>query len=105
MNRKKLPIRVRFANESNETVVKIHKDAFTPEKEFGNEIFGWIDGVYVAVNSSDWRAANEIWDKAESWDLTIISRSAKGLLVYAPNGDAQWMTQEEYDNAIKNKTK
>ena len=101
MNRKKLPIRARFANESTETVIKIHKESFIVEREFEKEIFGWIDNVYVAVNREDWEAANLIWDKSEAWDLTVISKSAKGLLVYAPNGDAQWMTQEEYDNAIK----
>jgi hypothetical protein len=101
MNRKKLPIRARFANESTETVIKIHKESFIVEREFEREIFGWIDNVYVAVNREDWEAANLIWDKSEAWDLTVISKSAKGLLVYAPNGDAQWMTQEEYDNAIK----
>jgi len=103
MTRKKLPIRARFANDSTETIIKIHKEAFTIEKEFQNEIFGWIDNIYVAVNREDWEAANLIWNKSESWDLTIISKSAKGLLVYAPNGDAQWMTEEEYNNAIKNK--
>jgi hypothetical protein len=103
MTRKKLPIRARFANESTETVIKIHRESFTIEREFEKEIFGWIDNVYVAVNREDWNAANVIWDKADSWDLTVISRSAKGLLVYAPNGDAQWMTEEEYNEAIKNK--
>lgn len=103
MTRKKLPIRARFANDSTDTVIKIHKEAFTIEKEFRNEIFGWIDNIYVAVNKEDWEAANLIWNKSESCGLVIISRSAKGLLVYSHNGDAQWMTQEEYDNEIKNK--
>jgi hypothetical protein len=101
MNRKKLPIRARFANESTETVIKIHKESFIVEREFEKEIFGWIDNLYVAVNREDWESANLIWDKSEAWDLTVISKSAKGLLVYAPNGDAQWMSEEEYDNAIK----
>ena len=105
MTRKKLPIRARFANESTETVIKIHKESFTIEREFEREIFGWIDDVYVAVNREDWESANVIWDKSESSDFTVISRSAKGLLVYAPNGDAQWMTEEEYNNSIKNKQK
>jgi hypothetical protein len=101
MTRKKLPIRARFANESTETIIRINKEAFKPEREFNEEIFGWIDGSYIAVNKEDWKAANEIWGKEEIWDLTVISKSSKGLLVYSPNGDAQWMSQEEYDNAIK----
>lgn len=101
MTRKKLPIRARFANDSIETVIKIHKEAFTPEKEFEKEIFGYIDNVFIAINREDWEAANLIWDKSEAWDMTVISKTSRGLLVYAPNGDAQWMSQEEYDEAIK----
>lgn len=101
MNRKKLPVRARFANESTETIIKIEKESFKPTNELNNEIFGWIDNHYVAVNREDWNAAKLIWEKSDVWDLTVISKSAKGLLVYSPNGDAQWMSEEEYDDAIK----
>jgi hypothetical protein len=101
---KRYPIRVRFANESDYANVKIKKDSFKPEKEFKDEIFGWIDNLYVAVNLEDWKALIELWEaeeKSSAWDLTVISEKEDGYLVCSPNGDTQYMTKEEYYSAMK----
>ncbi len=96
------PIRVRLANESYDTIIKIVKTSFKPEKEFNDEIFGWIDNMYVAMNKFDWENVNEIWREEDSWDLTIISQSDKGALGSAPNGDTQWLSINEWES-YKNK--
>jgi len=101
---KKYQVRVRFANESDYVKIKIKKDSFKPEKEFKDEIFGWIDNLYVAVNLEDWKSLIELWEaeeKTSAWDLTVISEKPDGYLVCAPNGDTQYMTKQEFENFHK----
>jgi hypothetical protein len=98
----KLPVRVRFPNESCETVIQISQKSFKPVNHFEKEIFGWIDQVYVAMNREDWEKANESWS-SHRWDISIISKSEDGFLVSAPNGDTQWLTNEEMETYKKNK--
>jgi len=97
----KLPVRVRFPNESYETVIHISQNTFKLVNQFETEVFGWIDEVYVAMNRGDWEAANESW--SSKWDISIISKSEDGVLVSAPNGDTQWLTNEEFETYKKNK--
>lgn len=104
MRNKKIPVRVRFANESEYTTIKISEETFKPNNEFKEEVFGWIDKVYVAVNLEDWKKAIEIWEaeeKSSAWDLTVISEKPDGYLVCTPNGDTQYMTKEEYETFYK----
>jgi hypothetical protein len=104
MRSKKLPVRIRFANESDYSTIKIHFEAFKPEREFKEEIFGWIDNIYVAMNLEDWKNAIKIWEAEENssaWDLTIIMEKPDGYLVSSPIGDTQFMTKAEYESAMK----
>lgn len=100
---KKYPVRVRLANESHETTIKIDQNSFKPEKEFAEEIFGWIGTSYVAMNRKDWESVNEIWNSQTRWDLVIISQREDGVLVSAPNGYTQWLSNNDWETYKNNK--
>jgi hypothetical protein len=40
---------VRFPNESEYQELIINLDNFEKKNEFGDEIFGWYDGTYIAI--------------------------------------------------------
>lgn len=108
MRNKKLPMRIRFANSSEYTTLKIAFESFKPDIEFRNEIFGWVDNIHVAINLDDWKKSIQIWEaeeKSSSWDLTIISEKKDGYIVSTPIGDTKYMSKNDYEEFIKNKTK
>jgi hypothetical protein len=100
---KKYPVKVRLANESCETTIKIDQNSFKPEKEFTDEIFGWIGSSYVAMNREDWERVNEIWNNQKSWELIVLNETEEGVLVSSPNGDTQWLSTSEWQTYKNNK--
>ena len=42
-------VKVRFANESYFDEILINPNDFKPEKEFDDEVFGWLGDVYVSL--------------------------------------------------------
>lgn len=100
---KKYPVKVRLANESFETTIKIDQNSFKPEKEFVDEIFGWIGNSYVAMNRIDWETVNEIWKSQKFLDLVLISQKEDGVTVSTPNGDTQWLSTSEWQTYKNNK--
>lgn len=108
MRNKKLPMRIRFANASEYTTLKIAFESFKPDNEFRDEIFGWIDNIYVAIKLDDWKKAiqiREAEEKSSSWDLTIISEKEDGYIVSTPIGDTQYMSKNDYEAFIKKQNK
>ena len=51
----------------------------------------------------------EVANDGQVWELTVIRAEHDGVLVQVPNGDTQWLTNEEYQilnekrNSSKNK--
>ena len=48
----KTKIMVRFPNESVTFEIELDMDEFHPEKDFGDEIFGYWRGVYISISKS-----------------------------------------------------
>jgi hypothetical protein len=68
MKSNKFPVRVRLANELFYDTFEISEKAFTPEREFPDEVFGKLDNLFVAVNREDWEAANKHWQNVTQAD-------------------------------------
>lgn len=95
--KEKIPVRVRIANESYYTTIKLNKETFRPVNEFKTEVFGWVDDIMVAMKIEDYKELNEVFQEKEKWDLTVIDEKGNDLIVMAPNGDTQYMTKYEYE--------
>jgi hypothetical protein len=67
----KIPVKCRVSNNSSWTVVQLQRETFAPIREIGNEIFGYIDGIYVAIDIKDWTIAQEIWNYDTSTESNI----------------------------------
>jgi hypothetical protein len=67
----KIPVKCRVPNNSSWTVVQLRKESFTPLRKVGNEIFGHIDGIYVAIDEQDWTIAQEMWNYDTSTESNI----------------------------------
>jgi hypothetical protein len=40
----------------------------------------------------------------EKWEIQIIKETEDGYLVSAPNGDTQFMTKDEYETYLSNRS-
>ena len=96
--KEKIPVRVRIANESFYTTIKLNKETFVPVNEFKNEVFGWVDDIMVAMRIEDYKSINEVFQEKEKWELTVIDEKGNDLIVMAPNGDTQYMTKQQYES-------
>jgi hypothetical protein len=57
------PVLIRFANESTYGRYNLSEGAFKPNQDasFKDEVFGWIDDVYVAIEKGSYDAALHFW--------------------------------------------
>lgn len=62
MNKNTFPVRVRLADELFNTVVDLPEPAFHVDKVFHGDVYGWLDGLYVAITVEDWEAAQKFWE-------------------------------------------
>lgn len=49
-----ITIKVRFPNEPYSAPISIDLNEFKVDKEFDDEVFGWYEGEYIAVNREDY---------------------------------------------------
>lgn len=54
---------IRFANESTYVRYNLSEGAFkpNPDASFKDEIFGWIDDIYVAIEKESYDSALKFW--------------------------------------------
>lgn len=47
-------VRVRFPNEPYSVPINIDTEKFELDKEFDDEVFGWYEDEYIALNREDY---------------------------------------------------
>lgn len=39
----------------------------------------------------------------KTWNIEVINKTNDGYLVMAPNGDTQWLSEEDYQKYLENR--
>lgn len=47
-------MKVRFPNEPHQIPVRVNVEEFKVDREFDDEVFGWLGEQYVAINKGDY---------------------------------------------------